>query len=158
MQYYAMGRRYRPVELPLTPANCLPSGLVSAWSRRESDFSNGSPSGLYSTSSSECGDETLPKTPCTPVGAIGSVDPFVVQTMSMSMTSVQDGSSGSVGGMSAPMKENVLPPGYDVLGPKKSLNPNAGTAGYVAASQQRVALQTVHTQGHQMPMLRRLSN
>ena len=127
MQYYAMGRRYRPVELPLTPANCLPSGLVSAWSRRESDFSNGSPSGLYSTSSSECGDETLPKTPCTPVGAISPVDPFVVQTMSMS------------------------------LNPNANSNP-AGAPGYVAASQQRAALQSVHTQGHQMPMLRRLSN
>lgn len=100
----------------------------------------------------------MPKTPCTPVGAISPVDPFVVQSMSMSMTSIQDGSSGSVGGMSAPMKENVIPPGYDVLGPKKSLNPNAGQAGYVAASQGRAALQTVHTQGHQMPMLRRLSN
>jgi hypothetical protein len=157
MQYYAMGRRYRPVELPLTPLNAYPSGLVSAWARRESDFSNGSPSGFYSTSSSECGDETLPKTPCTPVGTISSIDPFVVQTMTMSMTSIPEVPS-STGGM----KENVLPVGYDVLGPKKAVNPNAGS-GYVSVTQQhqqqRAALQAMQAQGgQQMHMLRRLSN
>jgi hypothetical protein len=154
MQYYATGRRYRPVELPLTPANCLRSGLISAWSRRESDFYNSNPSGLYRTSSSDCWDETLLKTPCTPVGAISPVDPCVVQTMSMSMISIyhQDGST-RLGGT---MKENAVPPGYDVFRLKKSLNPNAnmdpaGGAAYVAASQQRAALQSVRTQGLQMP-------
>jgi len=159
MQYYAMGRRYRPVELPITPANAFPSGIVSAWSRRESDFTDGSPSGLYSTSSSECGDETLPKTPCTPVGTVSSVDPFVVQTMSMSMTTIPDGSSSA---MSSNMKENIMPAGYDVLGPKKSVPTGAIGSGYGSVSQQhqqqRAALQSVQAQGHQLPMLRRLSN
>lgn len=147
MQFYAMGRRYRPVESPLTPANVAPS----VWARRESEYSNSSPSGFYSTSSSECGDETLPRTPCTPVGAISSVDPFVVPAMSVSLTS-QETSTAVMSGM----KENLAPQGYDVLGPKKALPPQVKPA-FAPTQHQRVVLQSIQNQAQQ-PRSRRLSN
>jgi hypothetical protein len=156
MQYYASGRRYRLAELPITPAATLSSSLVSAWSRRASEYSNGSP-GIYSTSSSECGDETLPKTPCTPIGTIGGIDPFVVQAMSAGSSSGHEVPIGMLNNSSS--KENIMPAGYDVLGPKKSINPNnAHSGGYAINQQQRVVLQSVQPQVHNSARLRRLSS
>lgn len=152
-QFYEAGHRYRHTELPITPASALSNSLISPWSRRDSAWSGGSPSGFYSNASSECGDEMLPKTPCTPVGAISSVDPFVVQAMSAGHASTHGVTPVMMA--TTTMKENVLPAGYDVLGPKR----NVSQSNYAVTQQQRVALQSVQPQSvSQQSRVRRLSN
>lgn len=174
MQYYASGRRYRHIELPITPAVSLSANLISSWSRRGSEYSNSSPSGIYSTASSDCGDDTLPRTPCTPVGAVGSIDPFVVvqvmnaaagSSASVGSASDQEGMAVSVnGGGSAAMKENMGPgnghAGVGMVGGKKVMMSGSGNIsaqGYATSQQQRMVLQSVQPQGP-VPRLRRLSN
>lgn len=102
-EWYSSGRQfiYTPIPTPASPANCMSSlstpGLVPSWTRGgRYDFSS-SPTGPYSCSSSEAGDE-LPRTPITPAHQV-SVDPFLVSSTSIvsSVVSIKES------------KENIAP-------------------------------------------------
>jgi hypothetical protein len=138
-------------------------GLVPSWPRNGRYDSNSSPTGAYSSSSSEAGDD-LPRTPITPAHQVAS-DPFLA-TMPSTASSVKES------------KENVAPTllsagqayGYPTLNAqgmpvivKGVVHNNAVPMATYAAPAARPVLHVIHNgqqQQHQpMPRpLRRLSN